>query len=169
MVEQREGQSNMPSKDDIEYERKIKQFIIDNKVDAKHIKFDQSCHTVEDAARAVGTTPDNFVKNICLIDNQGNLIIAIVKGEDRVSTTRVGKELGIEKPRMATPEEILERTGYPRGGTPSFGYSATFLIDPRVMEKDIVYSGGGSENSLIQARPAILREANGGNVVRIRN
>lgn len=34
---------------------------------------------------------------------------------------------------LATPGEILEKTGYPCGGTPSFGYQAMFLVDPKVM------------------------------------
>lgn len=153
----------------LNYEKKIKQFIIDNGVDAKHISFDQSCHTVEDAAKAVGTSSDNFVKNICLIDTEGNLIVAIIKGEDRVDTTKVGKELGIKKPRMATPGEILSKTGYPLGGIPPFSYNARFLIDSRVMEKNIVYSGGGSENSLIRVSPSILLAANKGTIARISN
>ena len=47
-----------------------------------------------------------------------------------------------------TPDEMLAKTGYPCGGTPSFGFAATFLIDPRVMRKDEVYTGGGSETTL---------------------
>ena len=69
-----------------------------------------------------------FVKSICLI-SQDNLIVAIVKGEDRVSIRRVAEALNIAKPRMATPHEILEKTGYPCGGTPPLGFEAVFLID----------------------------------------
>ncbi len=69
---------------------------------------------------------------------------------------------------MATPEEILAKTGYPCGGTPPFGYQATFLIDPRVMEKEIVYTGGGSESSLIKIATQGLVQANQGLTVRIR-
>ena len=108
------------------------------------------------------------MKNICLIDKEGDLIVAIVKGEDRASTKKVGKALGIERPRTANPQEILEKTGFICGGVPSFGYSATFLIDPKVMEKEVVYSGGGSEKSLIRISPQELQKANQGQVVKIR-
>jgi len=128
-----------------EFEEKIKKFIQDNNIEAEHLSFKQSCHSVEEAARAANVTREDFIKNICLIDSQGNLIVAIVKGEDKASMKRVAKALNIEKPRLATPEEILEKTGYPCGGVSSFGYQAKFLIDPRVMEKEIVYTGGGSE------------------------
>lgn len=95
-----------------------------------------------------------------MIDENGNLIIAIVKGKDRASTTKIGEFLNIVPPRIATPEEILEKTGYPCGGVPSFGYSAQFLIDPEVMEMNIVYTGGGSPNSLVKISTATLQNAN---------
>jgi len=151
-----------------EFEEKIKKFIQDNNIEAEHLSFKQSCHSVEEAARAANVTREDFIKNICLIDSRGNLIVAIVKGEDKASMKRVAKALNIEKPRLATPEEILEKTGYPCGGVSSFGYQAKFLIDPRVMEKEIVYTGGGSENSLIKISTKELQKANNGQIVRIR-
>ena len=66
---------------------------------------------MREAAEAAGVSPEDLVKNICLIDSHDNLIVAIVKGEDRVSTSRVGKALQIEKPRTAGENEILEKTG----------------------------------------------------------
>ena len=43
-----------------------------------------------------------------------------------------------------------------------------FLIDPRVMEREIVFTGGGSETSLIKMRTEELVRANQGNILRIR-
>ncbi len=150
------------------YEEKLKTFLQTNNIQGEHLSFDQSCHSVEEAAQAANASPRDFVKNICLIDGSENIIVAIVKGEDRVSTSRVGEALGIARPRTATPEEILEKTGYPCGGTPSFGYPATFLIDPRVMEMETVYTGGGSENSLVKISPQEIQKVNQGQVVRVR-
>lgn len=92
----------------------------------------------------------------------------IVKGEDRVSTTKVGQSLGTEPPRTATVNEIIEKTDYPVGGISSFGYRAIFLIDPKVMEKDIVYTGGDSENSLTKISSLELQKTNAGQIVNIR-
>lgn len=150
------------------YEQKLNEFLNENKILAGHLFFKESCHTVEEAAKAINADPSDLVKNICLVDSKGNLIVAIVKGEDRVSTTKVGEVLGVEKPRPATLDEVLEKTGYPAGGVPSFGYAAIFLIDERVMEKEIVFSGGGSENSLIKIATKELLRANKGRVVKIR-
>ena len=137
-------------------------------IQAEHLSFKTSCHSVEEAARTVNASPEDFVKNICLMDTEKKLIVAIVKGEDRISTKKIGKILDIERPKTATPQEILEKTGYICGGVPSFGYTATFLIDARVMDKEIIYSGGGSENSLIKLSPVELQKANQGQIARIR-
>ena len=150
------------------FEEKIKQYIKDNHFQAEYLSFTTSCHSVEDAAKSVHTSTENLVKNICLLDQQGNLIVAIVKGEDRVNLKKIGEALDIEPPRPAKPEEVLEKTSYICGGVPSFGYSATFLIDPKVMEKEMVYSGGGSENSLIKISPQELQRANQGQIIKIR-
>lgn len=152
-----------------EYDRKLSQYMQEHHIDGEHLVFGQSCHSVAEAAAAAGALPTDLVKNICMLDAQGNAIIAIVKGEDRASTSRVAKALQIERPRTAEPEEILNKTGYPCGGTPSFGYEAHFLIDPKVMEKDIVYTGGGSEYSLVRVSPEELVRANRGHIVRIRS
>jgi len=150
------------------YEEKLRKFVRDSGIHCEHLVFEQSCHSVEEAAKAANANKEDFVKNICMVDSQSNLIVAIVKGEGRVSTSQIQKTLNIDRPRIATPEEILEKSGYPCGGVPSFGYRARFLIDPKVMEKEIVYTSGGSESSLMKISTKELQRANNGEIVRIR-
>jgi Cys-tRNA(Pro)/Cys-tRNA(Cys) deacylase len=151
------------------YEQQLHQFMQRNAVAGEHLIYAQSCHSVAEAAEAAGVTAEDLIKSIGVIDAQGNLIVAIVKGEDKVSTSRVAKALQLaEYPLIATPEEMLAKTGYPCGGTPAFGYPATFLIDPRVFEKAIVYSGGGSEQALVRSTPQELQRVNGAQIVRVR-
>ncbi len=149
-------------------EKKLKQFIATHHIQVEHLSFERSCHSVAEAAETVGAEPENFVKNICMTDAQGSIIVAIMTGEDRASTSRVAKALGVEQVRTMAPEEVTAKTGYPCGGTPSFGFAAQFLVDPRVMEKDLVYTGGGSETSLIRLSPQIVLQVNEGTTVRIR-
>lgn len=149
-------------------EQKLKDFLIHNQIQAEHLSFDHSCHSAEDAAKAANASIDELVKNICMIDPDDRVVIAIVKGEDRASTKRVAKALEIPEIRTATPEEILERTGYPCGGTPSFGFEALFLIDPKVMEREILYTGGGSDHALVRIPPQEMQRVNQGRIVRVR-
>lgn len=151
-----------------EYEARLQAYITERAIRAEQLVFQQSTHSVAKAAAAAGVTPQDFIKNICLITAAGELVVAIVKGEDKVSAVKVGHLLGVPTPRMAKADEILARTGYPCGGTPSFGFPARFLMDPRVFELALVYTGGGSETALVRADPAELRRANGAQVAEIR-
>jgi Cys-tRNA(Pro)/Cys-tRNA(Cys) deacylase len=151
-----------------EYEQKLLNYIQAHGIAAQQLVFEQSTHSVEEAAAAVSATPQDFVKNLCLLTDAGRLVVAIVKGEDRLNTSAAAKAVGAAKVRMATADEILARTGYPVGGTPSFGFEAHFLVDERVMEKEIVYTGGGSPVALVKIGTDELLRANGGRVVAIR-
>lgn len=154
----------MPKK----YEEKLKTYLTTQIPAAEHMSFEQSCHSVAEAAEAANATPDELVKNVCMVDADNNLIVAIVLGPDRASTARVAKALGCTRPRLATEEEILDKTGYPCGGTPSFGFSATFLVDPRVTERQTVITGGGSEQALVRVSTSDLLLANKAQTVRVR-
>ena len=151
-----------------EFGEKLKGFMKENSISAEYLSFGQSCHSVEEAAKAANASRGDFVKNICMAGADGNIIVAIVKGEDRASTSRVAKALNIERPRIAEPKEILEKTGYPCGGVPSFGFKAVFLIDQRVMEKETVISSGGSAKSLMRISPKEMQRANNGQIARVR-
>ncbi len=152
----------------MDYDEKLREYIKANAIEAKVISFQQSTHSVAEAAEAVGADPEDFVKSICMIGSVG-LIVAIVKGEHRASTKRVSKALGIERPKIAEPDEMLELTGYPVGGTPAFGCEATFLIDPKVLEKEKVYSGGGSTTALTLMSTEEMLRINGAQIARLRS
>ncbi|MDO8553206.1 MAG: YbaK/EbsC family protein [Candidatus Micrarchaeota archaeon] len=137
-----------------EYDDKLVDFIKQNSINAEHLVFQTSCHSVEEAAASANTSVDNFVKNVCIINETNNeLIVCIVPGTKRLDIKKLALLIGTKKLRFATTEEILSKTGYPMGGTPSFGYSARFFIDNEVLTKEIVYSGGGSQNSLTKISP----------------
>jgi prolyl-tRNA editing enzyme YbaK/EbsC (Cys-tRNA(Pro) deacylase) len=152
----------------MDYDDKLREYIKENEIDAEVISFKQSTHSVAEAAEAVGADQEDFVKSICMITMGGKLLVAIVGGEHRASTSRVAKALGIPRPRIAEPDEILELTGYPVGGTPGFGYDATFLMDPKVLEKGKVYSGGGSNSALTYMSTEEMKRVNGAQVARLR-
>ncbi|HUR67982.1 MAG TPA: YbaK/EbsC family protein [Candidatus Thermoplasmatota archaeon] len=149
---------------------RLRDWMAARRVDAQHLVFAESTHSVAEAARAAGAPEDEFVKSICMVAPGAEaLLVAIVKGEDRASATRVAEALGrAERPRLATPEEMLARTGYPAGGTPPFGFEASFLVDERVMERSVVYAGGGSDRALVRVASQEMLRANGGRVARVR-
>jgi prolyl-tRNA editing enzyme YbaK/EbsC (Cys-tRNA(Pro) deacylase) len=157
-----------PDHNDHSFENKLKDCLTKHEVDYQYLHFPTSCHSVQDAADSVNASVNDCIKNICMIDSDENVIVAIVKGEHRTSTTRVAKALNISRPRVADPDEIVSRIGYPCGGVPAFGFPAIFLIDPKVMEKPTVYTSGGSDKSLIKIAPKEIQRVNHAVVVRVR-
>ncbi len=150
------------------YTEKLQKFMDENNIKGELLTFEESCHSVEDAMNAAKDTPEHFIKNVCFIDKSGNLIVTIVKGEDRVDKAGIREALNISSPKIADTSQVLQNTGYPAGGVPSFGYNAKFLIDSKVMEVDYVYSGGGDTNSLVKISTEELQRANKGTVVKVR-
>lgn len=149
------------------FEEKLKRFIRENGILAEYFVFEGSCHSVGEAARAANVSVEEIVKSICLIDLNGNLIVAIVNGIEKIDFSLVASALNISKPRIATIEEVLQKTGFPCGSVPPFGYASVFLIDPKIMEKEFVFAGSGSENSLVKISPKELQKANNGKIFKI--
>ncbi|MHA2093007.1 MAG: aminoacyl-tRNA deacylase, partial [Candidatus Kariarchaeaceae archaeon] len=93
-------------------------YLTQEKICAVHIIFPESIHTVEDCVRVSGYPIEQITKSIILIGPEDETIVGLVQAQYRVSTKRVGELLDISPPAVATPEEALERTGYPVGGMP---------------------------------------------------
>ena len=146
------------------YETQLADYMREHGIQAEQLIFQQSTHSVAEAAQAVNATPEDFVKSICFISKAGQIVVAIVKGEDRADRVKVQAAAGLGKLSIASPAEMLARTGYPAGGTPPFGFEATFLMDERVFENAVVYAGGGSEQALIRVAPSELQRVNGARV-----
>lgn len=149
------------------FELKLRRFIETNGIKAEQLIFGASVHTVEEAAEALGRSASDLIKSMVLV-RQGEVLVAIVLGTDRVSIPKVRAVVGLPPPRAATPREVLQLTGYPVGGVPPFGYSARTIIDTQVMRKDVVFGGGGSPRALLGLHSAELLRATRGSVVDIR-
>ena len=140
------------------YERKLKETLTELGIRYEHLIFDHSCASVAEAASTAGAAPAGFIKSVCLRGKDDALLVAIVRGIERIDLDRVGEVLGVRRPRLAGPAWAEDRSGYPAGGTPPLGFRAGFVIDSAVLDLDLVYCGGGSKRSLLRIRPAdILR------------
>ncbi len=95
------------------FEQRLQAYLEEQHIQAEHLSLDQPRHSGAEAAYAVNTSPEESVKNIYLLDSDGQLITATVKGEDRMSVSRIAKVLQREGLRLATPAEILGKSGYP--------------------------------------------------------
>ncbi len=140
-------------------EEKIISFIKSNKIRAEHIKFDNSVHSVQDVLNFTNIKLDEISKSI-VFKNDKEIIVGVVLARYRVSSTRIGKLLNIKPPIICGSVEAFEKTGYPVGGMPCFGYNAIFILDDKLEEVDHIYTGGGSEFSLVKISIDELKRIN---------
>ena len=147
----------------------LQEYIEQTGLSAEILTLKGRVHSVAAASTELGLPPDRFIKTMVFTSSMGQVILAIVRGTDRASSTRVGKALGIDSPNLATPEEALRLTGFEVGGTPPVSIpNAHVLVDPKVMEVNEVVGGGGTDHHLLKIAPGDIVKATGGMVARIR-
>lgn len=112
--------------------------------------------TVETAARAVGTHVDQIIKSILFLADE-HPVLAIACGLSNIQRRAIADLYGIGKKRvkLATPEMVLEISGYEVGAMPPFGHRQPLntVIDRHVLDFADAYAGGGAENVLLHLHP----------------
>jgi len=156
----------------INEEEKLKQYIVEQGIEAEHIHFEESLHSVQDALRVSGFSLNNIIKTIVFKTSDGKVVAGIVPAEFRVSKSSLCAATGLENLEVATFDEAYQLTGYPAGGTPCFGYEATFVADPKVFDLEYnqgyVYTGGGSEFALTKISTDEIKRISSPIIMKIR-
>lgn len=137
----------------------LEQFMQEKDIPGEMLSLEMPTPTVEAAAQAVGTSPDNIVKSILFHIND-EYVLAITSGPAHIDRRAIAAyfNVGRKKVKLADPGKVLLETGYEVGAMPPFGHHASLptLIDRRVLKKDVVYAGGGSDQTIIRIKPAAI-------------
>ena len=110
--------------------------------------------TVNAAAAAMRVAPEQIFKSILFQSPAGRCVMVVACGNARVDIRRVQDLTGISGLRLAKPEVVFARTGYPAGGTPPVGHRERFpvIVDARVAAQAWGYGGGGRPELLVKIR-----------------
>ncbi|MGZ6270380.1 MAG: YbaK/EbsC family protein [Candidatus Limnocylindrales bacterium] len=125
--------------------------------------FDQSTHTAEEAARAVGAELGQIVKSLVFIapaeDGRLEPILCLVSGSNRVDLARLAAVTGEPDVRRATAREAHELTGFSIGGIPPIGHRGPLraIMDPDLGRFQMVWAAAGTETAVFPVPPATLR------------
>jgi prolyl-tRNA editing enzyme YbaK/EbsC (Cys-tRNA(Pro) deacylase) len=125
--------------------------------------FDQSTHTAEDAAAAVGAELGQIVKSLVFVapGDDGGLdpIICLVAGHNRVDLARLAAVTGERDVRRATAREADELTGFTIGGIPPIGHTrpVRVIMDPDLGRFETVWAAAGIPTAVFPVPPATLR------------
>lgn len=126
------------------------------------VSFDESTHTAEDAARAVGAEVGQIVKSLVFVaetDDGPRPCLVLVSGANRVDVALLAAVLSEPRMRRATAEEAHELTGFSIGGIPPFGHprSIRTVMDPDLGRFELVWAAAGSANTVFAVSPQTLR------------
>jgi prolyl-tRNA editing enzyme YbaK/EbsC (Cys-tRNA(Pro) deacylase) len=125
--------------------------------------FDQSVHTAEEAATAVGVELGQIVKSLVFVApaEHGGLdpILCLVSGPNRVDLARLAAVSGERDIRRATAREANELTGFVIGGIPPIGHARPIrvIMDPDLGRFPTVWAAAGTATSVFPVPPATLR------------
>jgi prolyl-tRNA editing enzyme YbaK/EbsC (Cys-tRNA(Pro) deacylase) len=125
-------------------------------------RFPDGTRTAEDAARAIGCHVAQIVKSLVFVAD-GQPVVVLVSGVDRLDPERLGGALGSAHVRRADGDEVRTATGYAIGGVPPFGHagSVPVLIDEHLFAHDEVWAAAGLPDAVFRSTPAALAQASG--------
>jgi prolyl-tRNA editing enzyme YbaK/EbsC (Cys-tRNA(Pro) deacylase) len=135
--------------------------------------FDESTHTAEEAAAAVGAELGQIVKSLVFAvpraDGQLEPVLCLVSGPNRVDLARLAAVTGEPEIRRATAVEARDLTGFSIGGIPPIGYGrpVRVIMDPDLGRFPVVWAAAGTATAVFPVPPATLRMLANANVAPI--
>ena len=111
-------------------------------------------HSLEQAAAERGQRPTQIVRSLLFRLAQDDFVLVLAAGPQQLSWPELRRHLGETRMTMATPEEVLQVTGFPTGAVSPFGLPMPLrtLVDESVLQEEIVSIGAGVRNATIILR-----------------
>lgn len=124
------------------------------------VRFPDGTRTAEDAARAVGCAVGQIVKSLVFIVD-GDPVIALVSGSDRLDPQRLAAVMGGSHVRRANGDEVRAATGYAIGGVPPLGHARPLpvLLDEHLLAHGEVWAAAGLPDAVFRVAPLDLERA----------
>jgi Cys-tRNA(Pro) deacylase len=131
-------------------------------------RFPEGTRTAADAARAIGCEIGQIVKSLVFLAD-GEPVVALVRGADRVDTDRLAAALGAAAARRAMVQEARDATGVSIGGIPPFGHARPLpvLVDEGLLQYETVWAAAGLSDAVFPVAPEELVRVAAGRVVSI--
>ncbi len=131
-------------------------FIRDHALAAEIVAPGAHMPTVDAAAAAMRVAPEQIFNSILFQSADRACVMVIACGNARVRLGRIEAITGLRALRLAKPDVVLAKTGYPAGGTPPIGHREKFpvIVDCRVAAQAWGYAGGGQPELLVKIAPA---------------
>ncbi len=132
------------------------------------VEFDESTHTAQEAADAIGCQLPQIAKSIIFRSASGRPVLVIASGTNRVDEKKVKALLG-EKIERASPDFVKEMTGFEVGGVPPLGHASPCVVylDEDLRAYPTLWAAGGTPNAVFEIGFETLAEMSGATVADI--
>ena len=132
-------------------------------------KYQEGTRTSQDAADQLGCNVSHIAKSIVFQGPEGAVVV-ITSGSNKVDRKKKLKGILGFKPGMATPDYVLQQTGYVVGGVPPFGHTnqAEILMDEDLMKYDLVWGAAGSRQTVFPITPEELKLISGAKIADVK-
>jgi prolyl-tRNA editing enzyme YbaK/EbsC (Cys-tRNA(Pro) deacylase) len=136
---------------------RVAEFLRQSAAEARIEEFREGTPTAVDAARAVGCKLGQIVKSVVLACD-GRFVVVLTPGDRRADTAKVAEVTGCAIVRIATPNEVLEATGFAAGAVAPFPLPRIdrIFVDRGLLAHKRVWIGAGSPNHMAALSPADL-------------
>jgi len=147
---------------------RVQEYLIQHGVNSRVVELDKSTRTAPMAAEAIGTELGSIVKSLIFIAD-GEVVLALVAGDRRADLLKLAQELGVSEVRIASAEEVREKTGFAIGGVPPVSHHPPLptLIDRSLGRFKTVYAAAGSPRVIFPIEYDKLLELTQGKVADI--
>ncbi len=141
-------------------------YILEHDLQAEIVAPGAHMPTVDAAAAAMKVSAEQIFKSILFQAKDGRCVMVIACGNGRVDLRRVEPTTGLKGLKLAKPDVVFAKTGYPAGGTPPVGHREKFpvIVDTRVAAQEWGYAGGGRPEFLVKIKSADIIRLNSAEV-----
>lgn len=136
-------------------------------VDAEVRVMDESTHTAQEAADALGTSVAAIVKSLVFVTGGAPLLV-LASGPNRVDTVLLAGLTGAPV-TMADAKTVKSSTGYSIGGVPPIAHATELrtIMDETLLALPVVWAAAGSARAVFPIEPGRLAELARATVARV--
>jgi prolyl-tRNA editing enzyme YbaK/EbsC (Cys-tRNA(Pro) deacylase) len=131
------------------------------------LEMDDSTHTAQDAANALGCGVEAIVKSLLFLAGDEPVLV-LASGPNRVDTELVSGIVGAPV-AMADAKTVKTVTGSSIGGVPPIGHPTALrtVFDESLLALPLVWAAAASASSVFSIEPRRLAELSGATIARV--
>ncbi len=129
---------------------RVRKYLKDKNPRLQIIELDQNTSTAPLAAQALGLEVGQIAKSILFKTKNDQYLMVVSAGDVKMDSKAIKETVG-QRVRMASPEEVLEVTGFHIGGVCPFALPSQLPIylDESLLRYELVYAAAGTANTAL--------------------